>query len=259
MNCDEGSKSIPLYFYGELEPSEEERVEEHLEGCESCRGELERHRTLSAALDRRQLETPEALLEDCRDGLAGSIRLAGMPLAPVEVQPPARPSAAAGFAGFWTALWGFRQPIAAVALLPIGFFSARLVQTQPKTNLADATPAEPMIARVRSVQPDASGRVQIALDEVRQRVVSGRLDEAIASSNCCWPPPATKAMPGVRVESVGILKDHAGSAEIRTALLNVRGPRYQSRRPAEGAGRTEELRRRRPGAQDADPASADGR
>ena len=31
MNCDDMVKSIPLYFYGELPPEEEERVEDHLD------------------------------------------------------------------------------------------------------------------------------------------------------------------------------------------------------------------------------------
>ena len=63
MSCDWVVKLIPLYFYGELPPEEEERVEEHLHGCAACAREMERQRQLAAALDRRQADPPPLLLE----------------------------------------------------------------------------------------------------------------------------------------------------------------------------------------------------
>ena len=33
MNCESVNKLIPLYFYGELSPEEEDRLEQHLDGC----------------------------------------------------------------------------------------------------------------------------------------------------------------------------------------------------------------------------------
>jgi HEAT repeat protein len=80
-------------------------------------------------------------------------------------------------------------------------------------------PAEPLVARVRSVQPDASGRVQISLEEVRNRVVSGRMDDGNIQ-RLLMAAAREETDPGVRVESVDILKDHAASAEVRAALLN---------------------------------------
>jgi len=56
MTCDLALKAIPLYFYGELTPSEEERVEQHMHECETCSRELERQRALGPALDRRRIE-----------------------------------------------------------------------------------------------------------------------------------------------------------------------------------------------------------
>jgi len=37
--------------------------------------------------------------------------------------------------------------------------------------------AEPGASRVRYVEPASDGRVQIVLDETRQRIVSGRVDD----------------------------------------------------------------------------------
>jgi len=43
MNCDSVTKLISLYFYGELSPEEEDRLEQHLDGCaqgrRSCKAE----------------------------------------------------------------------------------------------------------------------------------------------------------------------------------------------------------------------------
>ena len=41
MTCDSVSKLIPLYFYGELTPDEEDRVEQHLDACAACSREMD--------------------------------------------------------------------------------------------------------------------------------------------------------------------------------------------------------------------------
>ncbi len=221
MNCEEGSKSILPYYYGELPPDEEERVEEHLDTCESCRRELERQQVLASVLDRRAIQPPDALLEDCRDALASAVRSAGPPLAPVVAPPAQGPSVAERLTALWTAVWSFRQPIGAVALLLLGYFSAQIVHGGARPGVVDtAAAAEPLVSRVRSVQPDSSGHVQISLDEVRQKVVSGRLDDS-RIQQLLLAAARDENDAGVRVESVGILKDHAASAEVRGALLNA--------------------------------------
>ncbi len=218
MNCDDMARSIPLYFYGELPPEEEERVEDHLDACEPCRVELERVRTLTAALDRREMAVPSGMLDACRDNLMDAIHAGAVQTA--TAAPPLRgPSFGDRVSALMSAFWGLRQPIGAVALLAVGYFSALLFSSSPKQNPAAADPAEPMVARVRSVQPDASGRVQIALEEVRNRVVSGRMDDDNIQ-RLLMAAAREETDPGVRVESVDILKDHAASADVRAALLN---------------------------------------
>jgi len=216
MNCEEMEKSIPLYFYGELPPEEEERVEDHLDACEPCRGELEQLRTLAAALDRREIAAPSEVLTDCRDSLMDAIRASAAPAAAPMVL-PAGPSLADRWSALMAALWGLRQPIGAVALLAVGYFAAQLAGSRPQPVVPEQ--AEPLVARVRSVQPDASGRVQISLEEVRNRVVSGRMEDGNIQ-RLLMAAVRSETDPGVRVESMDILKDHAASAEVRAALLN---------------------------------------
>jgi len=218
MNCDDMARSIPLYFYGELPPEEEERVEDHLDACEPCRGELERVRTMAAALDRREVTVPSGMLDDCRENLMDAIR-SGAVQAAAPAPPLRGPSFGERVSALMSALWGLRQPIGAVAMLAVGFFSAHLISPSPKQVAVVAEPTEPMVARVRSVQPDAAGRVQISLEEVRNRVVSGRMDDGNIQ-RLLMAAARDETDPGVRVESVDILKDHAASAGVRAALLN---------------------------------------
>jgi hypothetical protein len=173
-------------------------------------------RTVAAALDRREMATPSEMVKDCRDDLMDMIR-AGVAQSSAPVPQAKGPSLGERVSALMSALWGLRQPIGAVALLAVGYFSAQLTITKPKIVAGD--PAEPLVSRVRSVQPDASGRVQISLEEVRNRVVSGRMDDANIQ-RLLLAATRNESDPGVRVESMDILKDHAASADVRAALLN---------------------------------------
>ena len=73
MTCDSVSNLISLYYYGELMPEEEDRLETHLAGCAACARELERQRKLAAALDQRTAAVSPLLLEDCRADLMAAV------------------------------------------------------------------------------------------------------------------------------------------------------------------------------------------
>ena len=78
--------------------------------------------------------------------------------------------------------------------------------------------AAPAVSRVRYVEPDASGQVQIVFDETRQRVLKGRLDEEpVRRLLLAAAKDPTDA--GLRVETIDILKMQAASTEVRQALL----------------------------------------
>jgi anti-sigma factor RsiW len=215
MTCDSVGKLIPLYFYGELMPEEEDRLEEHLHGCAGCTREMERQRALAAALDRHRAEVPPTLLDACRADLLAAIQ-GGAPR-------PGKPAK-----GPWTlfleavaaTLGGFnryRTPVGAVALVAVGFFAARF--TGAGVPASSLSPAGEVFSTVRSVEPDSSGRVQIAFDETRRRVLSGPTGDRDIQRLLL--AAAREDNPAVRVESVDLLKSRAGSGEVRNALLNA--------------------------------------
>jgi hypothetical protein len=208
-------KLIPLYYYGELTPEEEDQAEAHIHECTACARQMEAARSLAAALDRRRLEAPASLLADCREDLLAAVRGAAM-------EPERRPwslwldAAAATFHGFTR----WRQPLGATALIAIGFFAARLVPAGHGVTTASLVPSEGVFVNVRSAQTDSSGRVRIAYDETRRQEMLGSIDNPDVQK-LLLAAAHEEDDPGVRVESVGLLKDRAGTGEVRDALMNA--------------------------------------
>jgi hypothetical protein len=215
MNCDSVTKLIPLYFYGEVAPDEEEQVDQHLHECAPCAARMEQQRTLAAALDRRQTELPPALLDECRDDLMAAI-VGG---APRQAKPAKGPWAlfleamGATFAGFGR----WRQPVGALLLILLGYSVARFSSTAGPT--LSTVPSDNVFSTVRSIKAGDDGRLQITLDETRRQEVTGRLEDPniqrliLAGSR--------DENPAVRVESVGLLKNRADSPQVLDSLLNT--------------------------------------
>ncbi|HWB83572.1 MAG TPA: HEAT repeat domain-containing protein [Bryobacteraceae bacterium] len=221
MTCDSVSKLIPLYFYGELPAEEEERVEDHLHECASCARELEKQRSLAVALDGRRMETPPLLAEECRMNLMAAVRAeARRPMESARPQPSSWKLFERAMGGTFAGLGRLRQPLGALALLAVGFLAARVTGITPEARQASpSNPSDRIFATVRSVQPEPSGAVQIAFDETRRRVVSGRMDDE--NIQRLLLAAAREDNPAVRVESVDVLKSRADSGEVRDALLNA--------------------------------------
>jgi putative zinc finger protein/HEAT repeat protein len=217
MTCDSVSKLIPLYFYGELTPDEEDRLEQHLDGCAACTRETDHQRALAAALDTRQATVPPSLLDDCRADLMAAIH-GGAPRAlPAPKKGPWTLFLEAMGATFGN-LGRFRQPVGALALIALGFGAARFT-TSGAPPVTGVTPSDDVFATVRSVRSGPSGQVQIAFDETRRRTLSGRPeDEAIQKLLLA---AAHEDNAAVRVESMDLLKERGQSGEIRDALLNA--------------------------------------
>jgi len=218
MTCDSVSKLIPLYFYGELTPDEEDRVEDHLHECADCSSALARQRTLASALDQRQTEVPLLLLEDCRMDLMAAIQ-GGAPRIEKSSKGPWTlflEAIGASFAG----LNRLQRPVAAVALIALGFFASRFTGGSPSAIVpAGSSPADEVFATVRSVSPDSAGRVQIAFDETRRRTVSGSMEDQNIQKLLLTGAREQDA--SVRVESMGLLKTRPGSGEVRDEFLNA--------------------------------------
>jgi anti-sigma factor RsiW len=221
MNCDSGLHLIPLYFYGELAPPEEDELEEHLHSCPACAREMERQRALAAAMAGRQVEPSLAFLEDCRDDLMAAVTAID-PRSPAmhrQSQRVERPGPwrlfLAALADSFSGLERLRVPAGAVALVALGFIAARVTT---RTSISATTDAS-IFPSVRSVQADGSGRVQISLDETRRRIVSGSTDDQNIQQLLL--AALHDANPAARLESLGVLKDHAESSPVRDALLNA--------------------------------------
>ena len=217
MNCHESNELAPLYFYGELSAEDEERYEDHLESCAACRREQEGLHALSQTMQRAPLEPSAAMLAECRQDLQRAVRQAGE---------PARPWAriGSGFQAFMSPILGLRQLAAAAALVTLGFVAARFTSTSrmPGTSSqANTVPAgfvspDAVVSGIRS--DPASGQVSIDVDETHNKVSSGSPDNA-AIQELLLRALRDQANPGLRVQSVEILKDHTRSASVRQALL----------------------------------------
>ena len=226
MTCDSVEKLIPLYFYGEILPEEEDRVEAHLHECAACSRAMERQRAMAAALDERVMEIPTALLRECRTDLAAAIEGGAPRLERLEKSPWTLFLEALGFT--MSGMNRYRQPVGAMALMALGFFAARFTGVWTSLPVGSATPvttagvgpSDNVFSTVRSVQPDPSGRIQIVLDETRRRVVSGGMDDQNIQRFLL--AGAHEDNTAVRMEAVGLLKDRSSnSAPVREALVNA--------------------------------------
>lgn len=209
MNCTEARNEIPFYCYGECAADMEERIEAHLAECAECRAELERHRAFLEALDSRAEATDGSLLASCRADLRTRIKSENT-----------RPR---GWLErlFEVSRWHIplRVPVGAMALVALGWFAARYTPQQ-FGGAAQANVAEPMFSNVRSVESNGSGTVQIAVDDIHRRVLSGSLDDPHIQA-LLLSAAREESNPGVRVESIGILQSNADSEPVRNALLDA--------------------------------------
>jgi anti-sigma factor (TIGR02949 family) len=194
MNCAEVRDNLSLYLYGELESNNEDRLEQHLAGCPDCALALDSERQLHAALDRAAATPPPALLAACRRDLSAAIHAS-------------RPTV-------WDRMRAFLaipalKPVAALAMLAVGFLGGRMAPSQPSA---------PVATRVRSLEPDGTGRVNLVVDETRQRTINGSLaDDAIR--RLVMAAAQDEADPGLRVESVDVLRRESSASEVRRALM----------------------------------------
>ncbi len=205
MNCEDLRKEIPLYLYGELGFDGEEAVESHVAACGPCRRDLQRQQAFHSALDGAQADPPPALLASCRRELMTSVKS--------EAVAKGTQSGWLDRLFAWTQ-GGWLKPAGALALVAIGYVAGH----SPKATAP--APADILTTRVKNVEPGASGRVQIVLEETRQRTVAGTLsDDGIRKLLLAAAQDPADA--GVRVESVDLLRRDSAAADVRQALVGA--------------------------------------
>ncbi|HTB13784.1 MAG TPA: HEAT repeat domain-containing protein [Bryobacteraceae bacterium] len=214
-SCSAVKDFFALYLYGELSFDEEERVESHLDSCVDCRKALERQREVQMALDNIAIEPAPSMLRSCREDL--HYRL-------VEEEASGHTVAKHGWWERFTdtltgrAGSGWLKPAGALTLVALGFGIARLPIATGGGGLFQAGVMEPSASRVRYVEPASDGRVQIVLDETRQRIVSGGLeDQKIRVLLLSAAKDPTD--PGLRAEAVELVNPSAQSSDVRDALI----------------------------------------
>ncbi len=229
--CDAARDQLALLLYGELSFDEEERIDQHLDSCIECRAALDRQRAVHAAIDDLEVSPAPALLTSCRDALFETIDLqnAGAESAhpPVEIPAHKNESWWSQFVGSFEGLTThWLRPAGAVALLAIGFMAARMIPAWGPMSAGSDNSANYSAmdlgslgpAQVRNVQEGADGRVNILLNETKQRTVSGYLQDA-AIRNLLMAAAKGSDDPGLRAETVTILINDANSSDVRSALV----------------------------------------
>ena len=199
MNCESATRSFSLFLYGELSIEEEQSFQDHLEGCAGCRKAFEAEKAIHQALDAREKLPPAPLLARCRRDLKLRLDVTA-----------ARPATWRAWFGWWPALV---RPAGALALVAVGFFAARWTSAPRPDNTLD-----PMVSRVRYVQPESSGKVRVVIEDTRQRFLTGDPgDEQIHRLLLAATRESSDA--GLRAESMDILSAQPNSNELRGTLL----------------------------------------
>ncbi|MCL4794909.1 MAG: HEAT repeat domain-containing protein [Bryobacteraceae bacterium] len=212
MTCEEARESLMLLSYGELTFDQEETLELHLAECPSCAAERLRMERLEEMLALGEAEPPPGLLARCRRDLA------------VKIEDENRPMRRFSPRRLWrdwfvyTPLW--LRPVGAMLMLAIGFVGAQFVPAGSLAGLGGGAAAEPVMSRVRFVSPDESGRVRVVMEETRQREFTGymndhRIRQALLAA------ASDPADPGLRVESMELLKNQGQQDDVKQALLNA--------------------------------------
>jgi hypothetical protein len=210
MNCEAVNRNLSLFLYGELSIEEEQEFQDHIEACGTCRGAFEQEKAIHELLEQREKLPPPALLSQCRHDL--SLRLRGTA--------PAR----AGWRAWFRMpnLWpGVLRPAGAVALIAVGFFGARWT-TPPPTVAVQPDASEPVISRIRYVQTEPSGQLQLVVEETRQRLVTGAPEDA-SIRRLLLAAARDSSDPGLRAESMDLLKTPQPDSELRRTLIYAIG------------------------------------
>lgn len=213
MKCEDAKKNLPLFLYGELSFTAEDELEAHLDDCASCTAALAREKVLHGALDGAAASVSPELLSQCRQHLHSALAQSPSP----------RPAFFTRLQELFSFHWHVptaAQPIGALALIAMGFFGARLLPQTGFDRFTGASLSEPVASRVRYLEPEPSGKVQIVIEETRQKTLTGSVgDEKI--QRLLLTAAKDPGDPGLRVESMDLLKNRPEALEVRDALLSA--------------------------------------
>jgi hypothetical protein len=218
MTCAEARQNLSLYLYGELDFTTEELVDEHLAGCEECAGALAKERQWHEAVAAEPAEVPLDVLARCREDLRDSLSVAREAREPAWIR-------WLDSLGLRSNAWSMRLATASL-LMCLGFGLSRLLERHglPSPGVAEGFTSEmnlldPVRAHVRMIEPTGDDRVQLVIDEVREHIVSGSLNDS-RIRRLLLAASKDPTDPTIRVDSVEMLKDVDGD-DVREALFDT--------------------------------------
>ncbi len=219
MNCDWVKSSVTLYIYDELADDARYELEQHVERCSACAGEVKSAQAFKAAMAALpQLEPTPNLLASSRMKLQEALE---------DTQQ------ATGWRRFvfdptaWLRQVRFSPALAAV-LLMVGFGAGAgtaykiATANRPVTNLAGVpqqTPAEASIVGVRDItQQPGSNNVDIKYDVLVPRSAQGSINDP-QIQQLLLTAAKTQNNTGVRMDSVDLLLKSSNDQNVREALM----------------------------------------
>ncbi len=223
MNCDWVKSNVTLYVYDELKDDERYELEQHLERCSGCAGEVKSAQAFKAAMSALpQLEPTPNLLASCRMQLQERLE---------------ETTQAHGWRRFvfdpmaWLHRARFSPALAAV-LLMVGFAGGagtayKIVSSnRPAANGTvaqvpeqQAGPVEASIVGIRDItQQPGSNSVQIKYDTLMPAQAQGNLDDPQIQRLLLYAARSQNNS-GVRMDSVDLLTKKPDDENVREALM----------------------------------------
>jgi hypothetical protein len=217
VNCAQVQKSLSLYLYSELSFADEEAFEQHIAGCAFCVRALGREKGWHSTLNAEQKDVPLAVLAACRADLNRALSAV-----------PSRGGAGWGWPR-WTNVFHFsganwsRGLAVASLLVFVGFTAGRWVDRNglpgmlTNNGVQEMSLFDPQAAHVRDIQPASGHRVRIIVDQIRQREITGSVDDTPVRQLLLTAIQDADD-PGIRVDSVEVLAGQ-DSQDVQTALV----------------------------------------
>lgn len=222
MNCSEFDENLALYLHDELPAEQRQDFETHLAACAQCSDRLEETRRLHRVLGERPAPEPSPeLLVQCREALEEALdrELSGVGWKNLLNQ--------------WSSALGSisRLPVAAaLTLVMFGFSLGWTLRTRP-AGIRPATSEESLVShgdidlnnfRINNISEVASGHkngdVRITVNAEREMILEGSLDDS-RIRQVLIDAVTGYDNPGIRRDSMEVLRRHANNPNVRPALL----------------------------------------
>jgi HEAT repeats/Putative zinc-finger len=213
MNCDWVQQNICLYLYNELADDARHELEQHIQRCKACAGELAAQQEFQTQMNALPVEEPSASFL-----AAARMRLQE------ELEHTEQNRAWYHRFAFDPAAW-MRQvrfsPALATVLLMIGFGSGvgTMYSVLGKTHITTPPAVEASIAGITSIDhlPN-SNKVQINYNRMTPESVEGSMDDPKIQELLTFAAKSDLNNPGMRLNSIDLLNSKPDDPRVREAL-----------------------------------------